>query len=290
MVKIIAEPANYWQGDTDLLHRSVLSAGVAGADFFKLQLYDTSNMGEEWLNKLKYYRQCELKPNTVIEVKDTAENVGMELLLSVFQIQLLEPATRITQNIKIPSGRFDKDMVAALKAREGAIQNLIISTGMIKDIEELDSIYDFVDNTKIPNVSILHCVSLYPPYDPEANMCRIIKLREFFYGTKATIGYSDHTKDNLASIVAASLGCDFIEMHFTIPGMFGKTSDIAFDVNELSKQISGIRRIETMMGDGRLTMQDRECEQRGKYSTRFKNSLISVPRKDIIIPKHIGGK
>ena len=56
----------------------------------------------------------------------------------------------------------------------------------------------------------MHCVSLYPVSDKNANVKRMITLKNKF---KISVGYSDHTLGNDAAILATICGADIIEKH-----------------------------------------------------------------------------
>ena len=72
---------------------------------------------------------------------------------------------------------------------------VIISLGMTTQFE-MKKIYEFVKN-KTENFALLKCTSIYPSDDNELNLNFIKKLKKMF---KCTIGYSDHTLDDLCDI------------------------------------------------------------------------------------------
>ena len=57
----------------------------------------------------------------------------------------------------------------------------------------------------------------YPVSKHEANRCNLSLQKKF---QNCTIGYSDHTIGNEASILAATLGAKVIEKHFTLDNNF----------------------------------------------------------------------
>ena len=86
---------------------------------------------------------------------------------------------------------------------------VFISTGMANEQE----IKIAVKNIKNKNISILHCVSLYPCDIKFANLNRIKALNKKF---DLSIGYSDHCVGVNASIIAITMGAKVIEKHFTL--------------------------------------------------------------------------
>ena len=93
---------------------------------------------------------------------------------------------------------------------------------------------------------MLKCTSIYPSDDNELNLNFIKKLKKMF---KCTIGYSDHTLDDLAILVAVSNGASIIEKHFTTNKDL-KVADhkISMEPKEFKLMVKKIRRIEKILG------------------------------------------
>ena len=59
---------------------------------------------------------------------------------------------------------------------------------------------------------MLHCVSIYPAETEETNLSFISTLKSNF-GTE--VGFSDHTQNSNAALIALGLGATWFEKHFT---------------------------------------------------------------------------
>ena len=95
--------------------------------------------------------------------------------------------------IKIPSGEIlTTDILKFASKFKGQI---ILSTGM-------SSLNDIKITKFKNNVTLLHCVSLYPTNLDKVNLNNIHLLKRKF---KLKVGFSDHTK-KLASLTAAGMG------------------------------------------------------------------------------------
>ncbi len=284
MIKMISEVSNYWQGNDKCLYQSLASAAAADFDVFKVQLYDTSSMGAEWLHKQSHYKLCEFDKRSLKAIGDTVKQVGLEFLVTVFQTHLLDMALKETSNIKIASGQLSDEFKRHLISNESRIKALYISTGMTGNESEINELHDFLSIIDIPEIHVMHCVSLYPPVDTEINMSRIDSLRDVFDDLlNVDIGYSDHGADNVSAMVAASRGVSCIELHFTIAGMYGKTSQIAYTEETADNAIAVFRRMELMQGNGQLKCQPREEAVREKYATRWLTKpTIIEPRGKVI--------
>lgn len=284
MIKLICEPSTYWQGNYPCLYKSLAVAAAADFDVFKIQLFDTSSMGPEWLHKQSHYKLCEFDKEGLREIGNTVKQVGLEFLVTVFQTHLLDMALEETDSIKIASGQLSEEFKGHMRAREKDIKRLYISTGMIHSEIEIEQLLDFLAFIDIPEIHVMHCVSLYPPVDTELNMTRIDTLKEIFDDLKNVhIGYSDHGCDNVPAMIAASKGVSCIELHFTITGMYGKTSQIAYTEETADNAIAVFRRMELMQGNGQIKMQPREEAVREKYATRWltKPTIITPERKPL---------
>lgn len=89
-------------------------------------------------------------------------------------------------------------------------KNLIMSTGMV-DINYIKKLKKFLDDKKA-KYAFLHTTSLYPVPDKLARLGAIREMKETF--KDVVIGYSDHTRGNIACYGALALGASIIEKHF----------------------------------------------------------------------------
>ncbi len=268
MIKVIAEPAIYWHGDEDLLLETVKQAAVAQADFFKLQLFDTTRMGNPWKHKEEFYKQCEIGENLLNQVKKRCAELGMELICTVNHAHKVELCKRSNvSNVKIASGQIHPLFVNAIK--EHKWERVFVSTGMVEDKKVLDFVHELKECTK--ELVLMHCVSLYPTHDAELNLNRIKRLTEYIISEncKVEVGYSDHHMDDLPCLVAVGLGATYLEKHFRVGDSFGPTCEIAVSPDELANLTALCKRMSKMLGSGGLSMQEREWQSFDKYKTRW---------------------
>lgn len=263
-IKLIAEVANYWHGDETLLTVLCQEAAVCQCDYFKIQVYNPALLGNRWKSRLRRYKNCEITHNRLLEMIDSCENFGIDLLCTINtpdRVELLHDTH--VNNVKIASGQIHPFLIREICKYEW--EKVFVSTGMISDCEDLNRILPLFDCAK--EVVIMHCVSLYPTHDSEMNLLRIQSLKEAF--PEASIGYSDHAMDDLACTVAIGLGARYIEKHFKISGCYGPTSEIASDDRDMAILRVVTNRIGRMIGDGRLSMQEREKHSLEHYADRY---------------------
>ncbi len=270
-IKIIAEPACYFHGDLGVLEETMLQCIAVGADIFKVQVYDAKYMGNAWKHKKEFYKNCQIESDTLISLRKKAEGYGTELLATVNQPHLVKKIYDAgIRSIKIASGQISAILIGAVN--EFTWDRVFVSTGMLDSLGTLKLI-NYLKSTK--EVVVMHCVSLYPTCEPETNLLRIDSLRNFFKNNElVTIGYSDHHMDELPSLGAMFRGATYIEKHIKIDLSFGPTSEIAADMVELRRMCNLRLRINVMLGDGKLVMQDREKESYDKYKTRWLTVIV----------------
>ena len=147
-------------------------------------------------------------------------------------------------------------------------KKIIISTGMSnqKEIEQCLKLYK-----KKSNIALLHCVSSYPANHKSINMRALNILRKY----TSNIGFSDHTLDNLASVVAISFGSKIIEKHFTLDKkMEGPDHKFSLDPNELKLFKEKIRETEVIMGK-----EEKKCQIDEKLNKQITVKNIFAKRK-----------
>ena len=79
---------------------------------------------------------------------------------------------------------------------------------------------------------LMHCVSDYPVKDKDLQLSFISTLKKLF--PQLIIGYSDHSKTIIPSLVAISLGAEVIEKHFVLSkNQIGPDVVCSMDKNDL---------------------------------------------------------
>lgn len=118
---------------------------------------------------------------------------------------------------------------------------IILSTGMYSH-EDVQETVTRISNLGFDKLILLHCVTAYPVPDKEASLKAITEIRDYFPGI---VGYSDHTRGNLACLCAVAMGATVIEKHFThrinVPNAQDWKASATFE--ELKTLISDIGRV-----------------------------------------------
>ena len=152
--------------------------------------------------------------------------------------------------------------------------NRIYKKQIYKISKQNVSILDYRYIKKIKNkICIMHCVTDYPVENRFANLLSIPYLKNKL---GINIGYSDHTKSDIAAIASASLGITMIEKHFTLSRkMKGPDHKASLEPREFKEMVRKIRIVEEMLGTYNKFIQ--KCEI--KKHKNCKKRILLLKRK-----------
>ena len=137
-------------------------------------------------------------------------------------------------------------------AAEG--KHTFISTGMSTE-RDIDRAVDIFSKKKC-SFELMHCVSTYPMEDEDANLRRIVTLRERY---KCKVGYSGHEVGLAVSYAAVALGATSIERHITLSrAMYGSDQSASVEPAGFRQLCGALRKIEQALGDGSMQMNPKE--------------------------------
>ena len=125
-------------------------------------------------------------------------------------------------------------------------KHTFISTGMCT-FNEIDRAVNVFKKAGCP-FELLHCVSIYPMADEDANLNCIRTLRERY---QCDVGYSGHEVGLAVSYAAAALAITTLERHITLSrAMYGSDQAASIEPNGFRQLVGAVRKIEQAMGDG----------------------------------------
>jgi N-acetylneuraminate synthase len=125
-------------------------------------------------------------------------------------------------------------------------KHTFISTGM-STLEEIEKVISIFKKANCP-FELMHCNSVYPMKDSDANLRVMVFLREKF---GCNVGYSGHEVGLITSCAAAALGATSIERHITLDrAMYGSDQAASIEVSGFERLVDYIRTIEVSLGDG----------------------------------------
>jgi pseudaminic acid synthase len=223
---IVAEISGNHNGSLSLLKKTILAAKRSGVDAVKLQSYQPEDLTlnikrkifkvkgvkNKWKNKYLYdiYNEGQTPLRWHKNIFDFCKKKKILCFSSPFSektVSYLEklncPAYKVA-SLEITNFQLLKRLAKTKKP-------IIISTGA-SNIKEISTALSFFKNKK--NIAILKCTVDYPCENKNANINSIKTLKKTFKNIE--VGFSDHTQDPVAAIIAINNGASIIEKHFII--------------------------------------------------------------------------
>ena len=222
---IIAELSANHNGVLGKALDTISEAKARGADAVKLQSYSADTMTincdkEDFLIKgglwdgyqlYQLYEEAQTPFAWHREIFDHAEKVGITCFSTPFD----ETAVDLLEGLNAPAYKlasFEATDLPLVKYIASTKKPMIVSTGMAS-LEEIEELIFTARSAGCQDLVVLRCISSYPAPIDQSNLLTIPDMRKRF-GTQ--VGLSDHTTDNIASIVATTLGATVIEKHFIL--------------------------------------------------------------------------
>jgi N,N'-diacetyllegionaminate synthase len=324
-VEFIAEIGLNHNGDLTLAKEMVSAAKEAGATMVKFQSLKADNLftAKSLSNHFNiagfpekktlgdFFNMVSLSVDSHKEIKEYCDKTGIEFLSTPLDLDNVDVLDKIgVSRFKIASGDITHFPLVEYVA--GTIKPLILSTGA-STMEEIREAIEILKANSVKDITLLHCVSLYPAPPELANLGAITRLKAEF---NLPVGFSDHTMGFHIALAAIAKGASIIEKHFTInrklpgpdqklsstPDEFKKMVQYGTDIfhacktdnKNLSSRESGLREsmrrgivaARDLRKDCILTLQDmafkrpREGISAGEYKKVLGKKLLKDKKRD----------
>jgi N,N'-diacetyllegionaminate synthase len=229
-----------------------LKAKEAGADAVKFQTW----FHPKWdvLNKLRFSKD-EWKV-----LFDYCDDRKIPWFSTPFDLEAIEFLKGIGMKTwKVPSGMVtNRTFLEAIRVAaysQGKEAEIILSSGCCDMGEVFDArrVFPWIGDSRTPQITPIHCVSLYPAELHEMNMGIFQVYPGFFRGL------SDHTTGYEAAVMATVLRLDYFEKHITLDTR-QEGPDHASSLNpwEFSCLVDLVKRIKEGMGNDKPGKRERE--------------------------------
>lgn len=296
-VYIIAEIGVNHNGSLSLAKKLINKAKKIGADCVKFQLFKAENLVQS-NTPLARYQKKNLKKNI------TQKQMLKSLEFDLKQIKLLLNYSKkqridflctpynledllIVKRLKIKAVKLSSMHATENYFIEEALKlnkPVLLPTGMC-DLKDLYNIKKIIKKSKNKNVCIMQCTTNYPTELSEANINVLKSYKKIF--KNLVLGFSDHTKDNLSSCAATSIGVKVIEKHFTLSNsMKGPDHIASLNPKNFRKFIKDIRNTELALGSEvkKITNSEKKNKKTVKRSIVYKQFLN---KGTVLKKKHI---
>lgn len=261
---IIAEIGINHNGDVELARQLIDVAKSAGADAVKFQkrtidlvysreLLDSPRESPWGMTQRAQKEGLEFGQKEYKEIDAYCRKIGMEWFASAWDIE----SQKFLRQFDCRHNKVSSAMVVYEDLlREVALEkkHTFISTGM-STLEQIDRAVAIFRGAKCP-FELMHCVSVYPMEDEDANLNRIKTLRERY---QCPVGYSGHEVGLAVSYAAAAMGISSLERHITLDrAMYGSDQAASVEPMGFKALVGAVRKIEKAMGSGDTVLNHKE--------------------------------
>lgn len=220
---IVAEIGVYHDGNLGKAIELTDAAACAGADVVKIQ-WGLKGLCEDGHPLKEKLEANDLPLEHCRYLAHYTWTRGMGFAASIFSIDAIRLFMAVddmpVSYLKIASG--DANYLDIIKVASEAHQHIVISFGgcVANEVTQaIAAVRDVEDNETLIGLA---CTMDYPAADGEANVARMSKLNDLLgKNCKAPlVGYSDHTKDGQASVLAVKLfDAIMVEKHLALTDM-----------------------------------------------------------------------
>lgn len=291
---IIAEAGVNHNGDLKLAYKLIDEAKSAGADAVKFQSFSAKRLVSPATPKVAYQKSTTDQSETHYAMIKKLE------ISNAFQRKLFNYCRKrgilfLSTPYDLESAKFLNRLgVSAFKLASADIVDLplheyvaatgkpaIVSVGMAT-LSEIEAVLNIYARHKNPRVILLHCVSNYPASKAGLNL-RVINTLGDTFGI--LVGYSDHSTDSTAAVVAAALGASMFEKHFTLDNrMDGPDHKASAIPAEFKNYVRAVRDVALVLGDPVKKIQPEEQSMR-QISRKSLVAIRDIPKGAFVSKK-----
>ena len=249
---IIAEVAINHDGSLGNAFRLMEEAKGAGVNAVKFQIHISEEERLKYMptppyfkleDRNEYFDRTSFSLNEWKKLKNYSHDLHLYFIVSPFSHKAVDVLENIDVDAyKIASGETTN--LPLLEYINSKNRPILLSTGM-SNWNEIKNAYKILEKNLIV---IFQCSSQYPCLPENVGLNIIEDFIEMFKGL--TIGYSDHTLGNSASIGAIIMGAKVFEKHFTLSKlMYGPDARISLEPEEMKAFVDSINFISKIMNN-----------------------------------------
>ena len=283
-VFIIAEVGVNHNGSMKLAKKLIDESKRIGADAVKFQVFNSKKLCSSIhkAQQIPMLDQYDLTNEQLIQLQEYAKQVGILWFATPFDEDSLQFLIDIKSDLlKVGSGELTHTPLLE-KISQSNIPTIISSGGF--EIEDIKRGLKALEKYNKLDVAILHCISQYPAELKNLNLKAINTIQYQF--KNHVIGFSDHSKGYVGSVLAASLGAKIIEKHITLDNeMEGPDHKASLNVEDFKTFIDMVRLTPIMLGNG-----IKKREEGENLTGRSIVAEIDLKKGDIISEDILGYK
>ena len=293
---IIAEIGVNHDGSLEKALRLIDAAKIAGANAVKFQSFSASRLATQDTPKVAYQRirdgkrthfemlqQLELSFSDQTRLKNYCESIEIEFISTPYSVEDAEFLNSLgVKYFKVASA--DIVDIPLLEFISTTNTLTLISTGMASMLEIKDATSIF--KKKNASFVLMHTTSEYPTPMEFTNIARLKALKELSVGG---LGFSDHTTNSIAAILAVAMECTIFEKHFTLNKLdIGPDHAASIDPKEFKEYVNLIENAYKIFGseEFKRTSNEEDMARTSRKSLHFSRTLEKghrLKKEDLIL-------
>ena len=290
---IIAEVGSNHDGSLTTAREYVRAAKQSGADAVKFQFIrkdslvsPKSNIGSRQEDYPPYaaFPLKDVPDQWISELKTLSDDKGIEFFCTPFSLNAVDVLEAVgVGTYKIASG--DITFLPLLEKVANTGKRVILATGA-SDLEDVRKAYTTLWEAGARDITLLHCVSNYPPQWEEMNLRAMTTLSEEF---GCPVGISDHTPGSAVPVAATALGATVIEKHVTLNRANpGPDHPYAMTFPEFREMVTDVGHIRAALGSGEKKPTPAELEKQWRMRRGIYDPVTFLPaaRGIYLRPQH----
>jgi N,N'-diacetyllegionaminate synthase len=260
---ILAEIAQGFEGDINLVRRLIKVAKKSGADGIKFQIFKASELCLQDYQYYDLFKSLEIDPTEWTKAIDEAVAMGLDFWSDIYGVETLGWISKTkAKGFKIHS--TDSKNFELLNSLKDKGYNILLSTGG-SSFEEVKSAVQALGKN---NITLLSGFQAEPNQYSDVELEKITHLKEQL---GLPVGYADHidANDDLAVTlpgIAVLKGVSMIEKHLTIDRNNLQLEDYisALNPDEFAAMVAMIRKVEQFNHNKGFVLSEREETYRKK--------------------------
>ncbi len=160
---------------------------------------------------------------------------------------------------------------------------IILSTGL-GTLGEIERALSVLQSAGAEQISLLHCLSIYPSPAEIVNLRNIGTLERAF---DVPVGYSDHCLGNSVALASVAVGACIIEKHFTLDkSLPGWDHAISADPKEMAELVQESANVHAALGKSVRTVNSTQLQKREVFRRRLVLKR-SIRAGEKVQPEHL---
>ncbi len=247
----IAECGLNHDGSLNKALKMVEQSSLAGVNAFKLQTFKTDQLFNPYIFSegawivhplFKDFKSLEIDKEFHQNVFNACQKYNLEFISSPFSEDCLNIVAEFSNILKIASSEILNYELLSQAGQSG--KKIILSTGM-HTLKEIDFALNNLLKTGAKDITLMYCVSLYPPNPQEVCLSNLEILKTTFH---FPLGFSDHCISDELALGAMVLGVKTFEKHITLVRENRPFDhNMSLEMDEVKELVNKMKRLEVAL-------------------------------------------